>query len=48
MAWTPRKSLDKRPICLVSWKLVTTSKKKGGMGIRDIEAMNKSFLTKWM
>ncbi|XP_020084915.1 uncharacterized protein LOC109707794 [Ananas comosus] len=33
--------------CLVSWKIICKSKREGGLGIKDMEAMNKALLTKW-
>jgi hypothetical protein len=34
----------KRSLCLVNWKVVTMTKINGGLGIRNLEAMNQSLL----
>jgi hypothetical protein len=39
---------SKRGICLVNWRIVTTNKLYGGLGIRDIKLMNYALITKWM
>jgi hypothetical protein len=31
----------------VKWKVVCREKKKGGLGVRDLDAVNISLLTKW-
>jgi hypothetical protein len=35
-------------MCLVNWKVVTMKKEDGGLGIRDIKAMNFALIAKWM
>jgi hypothetical protein len=32
----------------VNWRIVTTNKRYGGLGIRDIKLMNYALITKWM
>jgi hypothetical protein len=31
----------------IKWKVVCKDKKKGGLGVRDLEVMNTSLLLKW-
>jgi hypothetical protein len=38
--------LQKRPMYLASWQLVTRPKQLGGLGVRDMESMNKALLMK--
>ncbi|OAY69027.1 LINE-1 retrotransposable element ORF2 protein [Ananas comosus] len=33
--------------CLVAWKNICKSKKKGGLGVLDLDTMNHALLTKW-
>ncbi len=33
--------------CLVRWKTICRSKKKGGLGVLDLEDMNVALITKW-
>jgi hypothetical protein len=40
--------VGKRAMCLVNWKVVTMKKEDGGLGIRDIKAMNFALIAKWM
>lgn len=37
----------KRKYHLVRWVKICKSKKKGGLGIKDLKKMNLSLLTKW-
>lgn len=39
---------EKRGYHLVKWKTLTTSKKEGGLGIRNLRQHNKSLLMKWL
>jgi hypothetical protein len=39
---------SKKRIPLTSWALLTRTKELGGLGVRDLEQMNKSLLIKWM
>jgi hypothetical protein len=39
---------SKKAICLESWTLMTRRKRLGGLGVREIEQVNKSLLLKWM
>jgi len=32
---------------LVKWEIICKSKKKGGLGVKDLEKMNVSLLCKW-
>ena len=38
---------QKRKYHLVKWEVICKSKKKGGLGIKDISEMKKSLLCKW-
>lgn len=38
---------QKRKYHLIRWEIITLSKKKGGLGIKDITKMNISLLCKW-
>jgi hypothetical protein len=38
---------NKRRICWVKWSDICKPKREGGLGIRDIRAMNSSLLAKW-
>jgi hypothetical protein len=37
----------RKKLCWVKWKVVCKEKAKGGLGVRDIEVVNLSLLTKW-
>ncbi|WMV38922.1 hypothetical protein MTR67_032307 [Solanum verrucosum] len=39
---------EKKAIHLVKWECLITSKKDGGLGIRDLKAHNQSLLMKWL
>jgi hypothetical protein len=34
--------------CLVSWGIITLSKKDGGLGVMDLRAQNDSLLLRWL
>jgi hypothetical protein len=36
-----------KKLCWVKWKVICQEKRKGGLGVRDIRAVNLSLLTKW-
>ena len=40
-------ALDKRPH-LVSWKVVCTYKRKGGLGVKSLVILNRALLGKWL
>ncbi|XP_058725811.1 uncharacterized protein LOC131597115 [Vicia villosa] len=40
-------STDKKCIHWVKWKYVCRPKEKGGLGVRDVEEVNKALLLKW-
>jgi hypothetical protein len=37
---------DKKPMCLVNWRVVTMSRSFGGLGVRDLSIMNQSLIAK--
>jgi hypothetical protein len=39
---------QKRPVYLANWRLVTTSKELGGLGVKNLISMNQALLLKWM
>jgi Reverse transcriptase (RNA-dependent DNA polymerase) len=39
---------DKKPMCLVNWRVVTMSRSFGGLGVRDLSIMNQSLIAKWV
>ena len=39
---------DARKIHLVNWKTVSQGKSKGGLGIRNLELLNRALLGKWI
>jgi hypothetical protein len=46
--WHGHKDDDKKPMCLVSWWIVLMSRKNGGLGVRDLHAMNQSLIAEWI
>jgi hypothetical protein len=44
--WHGHKQDDKKPMRLVSWNVVTMSKGKGELGIKDLHIINQSFIVK--
>jgi hypothetical protein len=36
-----------KKVCWVKWKVICQAKNKGGLGVRDIRAVNLSLLMKW-
>jgi hypothetical protein len=47
--WHGYKELqDKKPMCLVNWRVVTMSRSFGGLGVRDLSIMNQSLIVKWV
>ena len=38
--------MDKKPH-LVSWKIVCMDKRSGGLGVKNLDWLNKALLTKW-
>jgi hypothetical protein len=38
----------RKQISLVSWKIICRSKDQGGLGVLDLDILNKFLLTKWL
>lgn len=40
--------VDKRSLAWVNWDVVCRSKKRGGLGVKNVEKFNMTLLSKWI